>query len=191
MPRLTNSKTSASALDASASPTGIRRCPPAPTSLRLGRVPGVRASARLATAIRETRRVQTSSRSRSALRLGTRASTSAWPVPATPQTTARVPERECAEGRPTLLHYPGLLADRRTRKHRAACRVLPAQEIAPRRSRDRLRAGRWVDVLVDVEDVVGVVLRFDARETVVVVAVGCADAFLALVHHEVDVRPPG
>src|SRR6266496_1422754 len=44
------------------------------------------------------------------------------------------------------------------------------------------RSGGGVDVLVDREDVLGVVLRLDAREAVVVVAVGGADALLALVH---------
>lgn len=54
-----------------------------------------------------------------------------------------------------------------------------------------LRVGRGVDVLVNAEDVRGVVLRLDTREAVVVVTVGGADTLLALVHHEVDVRPPG
>ena len=54
-----------------------------------------------------------------------------------------------------------------------------------------LRAGRRLDVLVYAEDVVGVVLRLDAREAVVVLAVGGADALLAFLHHEVDVRAPG
>jgi hypothetical protein len=47
--------------------------------------------------------------------------------------------------------------------------------------------GGGVDVLVNVEDIVGVVLRLDAREAVVVIAIGGADAVLSFVHHEVDV----
>ena len=50
------------------------------------------------------------------------------------------------------------------------------------------RAG-GLDVLVDAEDVVGVVAALDLSEPVVVAAVGGLDPVLALVHQEVDVSP--
>lgn len=45
-----------------------------------------------------------------------------------------------------------------------------------------------LDVLVDVEDVVGVVVRLDLGQTVIVVTVGGANSFLALFHHEINIR---
>jgi len=47
------------------------------------------------------------------------------------------------------------------------------------------------DVLVDPEQVAGVVAGLDLRETVVVAAVRGSHPVLALVHHEVHVRPAG
>jgi myo-inositol 2-dehydrogenase / D-chiro-inositol 1-dehydrogenase len=52
-----------------------------------------------------------------------------------------------------------------------------------------VRLARGLNVLVDVEDVIGVVAALDLSEPVVVAAVGGLDPFLALVHQEVDVSP--
>src|SRR5690349_6751168 len=90
--------------------------------------------------------------------------------------------------------FVGAAALRRASEHHLA---LPATGLdLPRGARPEaagmaLCAGRGMNVLVDVEDVVWVVLRLDTRQAVVVVAVGGADAFLSFLHHEVDVCAAG
>ena len=63
----------------------------------------------------------------------------------------------------------------------------------PARTQPALEAGPsgGQDVLVDVEEVVGVVATLDLGEPFVVAAVGRLDPVLPLVHHEVDVRAAG
>ena len=56
---------------------------------------------------------------------------------------------------------------------------------SPKRSE---RLFRRQDVLIDAEEVRRIVLTFDSREAIVVLAVRRADAILPFVHHEIDVR---
>src|SRR6266496_3183020 len=76
---------------------------------------------------------------------------------------------------PNVPRSSGRVVNRSTRD------ILGAPQTAPLNDLGRL------DVLVDVEQVAGVVLCFDLREPVVVRAVGRADPIVALLHHHVHV----
>lgn len=58
-------------------------------------------------------------------------------------------------------------------------------------ARDAEAASGGLDVLVDAEEIRGVVFFLDGGEAFVIVAVGGLDALLAFLHHEIDVRATG
>src|SRR5215469_13614085 len=79
--------------------------------------------------------------------------------------------------------------------HPAASAPATGQGASPRAALagipGRAALPRGLDVLVDVERVIGVITSLDPGQPVIVAAVGRPDPVLALAHHEVDVAAAG